>query len=138
MDERLAAAAEAAPPGQRILSGADAFLLYDSFGFPLELTQELAAAAGVETDMVGFAAAMEAQRARSAAGRESVDLTVGASVAELATVLGVPTVFSGYDDTSLSRSGCRVVGLMRDGAALEQVDELGRGLAARYCIFFRM
>ena len=52
LDERLAAAAEAAPPGQRILSGADAFPLYDRLGFPPELTQELAAPGGVETDTV--------------------------------------------------------------------------------------
>ena len=46
------------------LSGADAFLLYDTFGFPLECTQEVAAERGVDVDTDGFSAAMAAQRAR--------------------------------------------------------------------------
>jgi alanyl-tRNA synthetase len=50
-----------------VLPGADAFLLYDSFGFPLELTQELAETAGVALDTAGFEEAMAAQRARSSA-----------------------------------------------------------------------
>ena len=47
------------------VSGEDAFKLHDTFGFPLELTKELAGERGIEVDEAGFRAAMEAQRERS-------------------------------------------------------------------------
>ncbi|MGH2367112.1 MAG: alanine--tRNA ligase, partial [Chloroflexota bacterium] len=65
--------------GQRVLPGATAFRLYDTFGFPLELTQEVAAGRGVGVDMDGFQAELRAQRERSRAGarfaqQEELDL----------------------------------------------------------------
>jgi alanyl-tRNA synthetase len=50
------------------IPGADAFRLHDTYGFPLELTRELAAERGIELDEDGFRAAMEEQRARSRRG----------------------------------------------------------------------
>ena len=41
------------------ISGKDAFVLYDTYGFPLEITQELAAGQGVEVDLEGFAQQMQ-------------------------------------------------------------------------------
>ncbi len=52
------------------LPGATAFLLHDTYGFPLELTQEISAERGVEVDGEGFAAEMNAQRTRAKAGRK--------------------------------------------------------------------
>ena len=49
----------------QVIPGSAAFLLYDTFGFPLELTQELAAQKGVNVDSAGFEKEMEAQRQRS-------------------------------------------------------------------------
>jgi alanyl-tRNA synthetase len=49
----------------RSISGADAFLLHDTFGFPIDLTRELAAERGLEVDEYGFRAAMAAQKERS-------------------------------------------------------------------------
>jgi alanyl-tRNA synthetase len=63
LDELLAAAA--APGSTLVIGGGDAFMLYDTFGFPLELTQELAEARGVSVDVAGFEEEMEAQRQRS-------------------------------------------------------------------------
>lgn len=117
LDELLAAAAARAGAGDRVLSGPDAFMLYDTFGFPLELTQELAEAAGVTVDVAGFEVEMEAQRQRSKDSRESIDLTAQASLAQLAAQVG-PTTFTGYSATSGTG---RVVGLMRDGRAVEAV-----------------
>ena len=51
--------------GARI-SGKDAFVLYDTYGFPLEITQELAAAKGVEVDLEGFAQQMQVSTACAA------------------------------------------------------------------------
>jgi alanyl-tRNA synthetase len=52
----------------KTIPGVDAFRLHDTFGFPLELTQELAAERGIDVDQEGFRAAMEQQRARSRRG----------------------------------------------------------------------
>jgi alanyl-tRNA synthetase len=52
----------------KMIAGVDAFRLHDTYGFPLELTRELAAERGIDVDEEGFRAAMEEQRARSRRG----------------------------------------------------------------------
>ncbi|MEM9817721.1 MAG: alanine--tRNA ligase, partial [Cyanobacteria bacterium P01_D01_bin.6] len=54
------------------ISGADAFVLYDTYGFPLELTQEIAEEQGLTVDVDGFEAAMEQQRQRSKDAHETI------------------------------------------------------------------
>jgi alanyl-tRNA synthetase len=66
-----------------VLQGAQAFMLYDTFGFPLEITQEVAAERGVDVDQVGFEQAMEGQRAMSQAAVVSVDVTADSVFAEV-------------------------------------------------------
>lgn len=78
------------------ISGADAFLLYDTFGFPLELTQEMAEARGVSVDGAGFTVAMEEQRRRSKDSREEVDLTAG-GLRYLFRAVGGPVYLRGSD-----------------------------------------
>ena len=58
------------------ISGAQAFELYDTYGFPLELTQEIAEEQGLEVDLAGFEEAMEQQRQRAKAAAVSIDLTM--------------------------------------------------------------
>ncbi len=60
-----------------------AFLLYDTFGFPLEITQELAAEQGLTVDLEGFSHEMEAQRQRSKEALKTVDLTAQAALGGL-------------------------------------------------------
>jgi alanyl-tRNA synthetase len=138
LDDKLKAAAEAAGAaagrqGGGVLSGADAFLLYDSFGFPLELTQELAEAAGVEVDVAAFEVAMEEQRRRSkedSLGRRA-DLTAGAALAALVDECGVaPTEFCGYD--ALEVSGAKVAAVLVGGRPVDAVSraELQRAAEA--------
>ena len=67
LDERLARLGSG-----DILSGDAAFLLHDTYGFPLELTMEIAAERGVEVDTGGFAEAMEAQQRRARSARKTV------------------------------------------------------------------
>ena len=62
-------------------------MLYDTFGFPLEITQEVAAERGVEVDQSGFEHAMEAQRAMSQAAVVSVDVTADSVFAEVCTCM---------------------------------------------------
>ncbi|KAI8465029.1 MAG: tRNA synthetases class II (A)-domain-containing protein [Monoraphidium minutum] len=108
--------------GAGVVGGADAFLLYDSYGFPLELTQELADARGIKVDVAGFEAAMGAQRQRSKASREEVDLTAGGALAAVAEQVG-PTEFVGY--TQLEGAG-RVVAMLVDGQPAQEAAEGAR------------
>lgn len=58
---------------RQTMSGEEAFKLYDTFGFPWELTKEIAGEQEIDIDMAGFNSAMEAQRTRARAAREDVD-----------------------------------------------------------------
>lgn len=62
--------------GVSVLPGSDVFKLYDTYGFPWELTQEIAGESGFAIDMDGFEAAMNEQRTRARAAREDVDAKV--------------------------------------------------------------
>ncbi len=87
--------------GSTEIAAADAFLLHDTYGFPFELTQELAAEQDLSVDEAGFAELMEAQRerARAAAGKGGgVDLD---RVAAFARDAGFQTAFVGYGDLDL-------------------------------------
>ena len=98
----------------RLLSGERAFTLYDTYGFPLELTQEIAAERGIQVDTEGFQQALEAQRqrAREASGiSEKLFVQTGSALAELAQH-AAPTRFIGYDYTE---GEAVVVGIIRDG-----------------------
>lgn len=77
------------------ISGKDAFELYDTYGFPLELTQEIAEEQGLIIDLDDFNAEMEQQRDRARASHETIDLTVQGSIDKLAEHIH-PTEFSGY------------------------------------------
>ncbi|MEB3826196.1 alanine--tRNA ligase [Phormidium sp. CCY1219] len=79
------------------IPGRDAFTLYDTYGFPLELTQEIAEEQGLTVDLAGFEAAMEEQRVRSQAAHETIDLTVQGSLDQLAEHIH-PTEFLGYSE----------------------------------------
>ena len=87
--------------GVPVIPGSDAFMLHDTYGFPVELTAEIAAERKVGLDLEGFEQAMERQRelARSAAGGEGGDeqesQAAGRLVAELKGV--APTEFLGYE-----------------------------------------
>lgn len=100
------------------LSGKDAFLLYDTFGFPVEITIEVAEERGVKVDMDGFDIEMENQRRQSQAAHNAVKLAVG-SDADLAETIS-DTEFIGYDTLS---SGAKVEGLLVNGNPVIQVTE---------------
>jgi alanyl-tRNA synthetase len=106
--------ADADTQQQRRLSGERVFMLYDTYGFPLELTQEIAAERGVAVDMQGFEQALEAQRqrAREASGiSEKLFVQTGAALAELAQQTA-PTEFIGYEQLA---GEAQVVGVIRGG-----------------------
>jgi len=99
--------------GEATMSGADAFALHDTYGFPIDLTLELAADQGLNVDRDGFAQLMQEQRDRAkadAVARKSgvTPLTAYREVMEAAG----ETEFTGYDQWE---SEGRVKGLLRDG-----------------------
>ncbi len=59
--------------GEKVLAGADAFRLYDTYGFPIDLTREIVAEKGIEVDEEGFTALMKEQRERARAARATDD-----------------------------------------------------------------
>ena len=101
----------------KVLDGETVFRLYDTYGFPADLTADVARERGYTIDSAGFEAAMEAQRERArAASRFGVDLRAG-------TQLDLQTAFCGY--TALEGEA-KIVALLRGG---ERVDELRAGEA---------
>jgi alanyl-tRNA synthetase len=77
------------------ISGTDAFTLYDTYGFPLELTEEIAAEKGLTVDAKGFETEMEQQRRRSQMAHTTIDLTAQGSLDQLADHIE-QTEFLGY------------------------------------------
>ena len=112
--EKLLAEVLAARPER--ISGAQAFELYDTYGFPLELTEEIAEEHGLSVDLEGFEAAMEAQRQRAKAAAVSIDLTLQGVIEQMAAELGA-TAFRGYD--ALEHPSC-VLALVVEGQPAER------------------
>jgi len=101
------------------ISGGQAFELYDTHGFPLELTVEIAQEHGLAVDQEGFAAALESQRQQARAAAVHVDLTRGGVAESLAATLGA-TPFSGYQQLN---DESRVAALVVNGEAVEQAHQ---------------
>ncbi|MEZ2233189.1 alanine--tRNA ligase [Microcoleus sp.] len=81
------------------ISGQDAFTLYDTYGFPLELTQEIAEEYGISVDLDGFETAMKEQQTRAKDAHQTIDLTVQGSLDQLAETIH-STEFVGYGELS--------------------------------------
>ncbi|AQL00802.1 Alanine--tRNA ligase, chloroplastic/mitochondrial [Zea mays] len=100
------------------LSGKNVFLLYDTYGFPVEITAEIASEQGVTVDIEGFDIEMENQRKQSQAAHNVVRLSVGN---ETEIVKNIPdTEFLGYD--SLSASAV-IKGLLVNGNPVNEVSQ---------------
>ena len=115
----VSAETSAAPAGApaQIIPGDAVFKLYDTYGFPVDLTADVARERGLAIDQEGFEAAMEAQRERArAASRFGVD--------PRGTTVDAHTLFQGYE--RLASEG-RVVALLKDGAAVEVLKSGQRG-----------
>ncbi len=87
--------ANAANLGGKQISGKDAFELYDTYGFPLELTQEIAEEQGLTIDIAGFEREMEEQKTRSKDSHEAIDLMTQNALGEIVKSSN-ETSFLGY------------------------------------------
>lgn len=94
--------------------GMEAFVLYDTYGFPLELTQEIAQERGLTVDVQAFDDAMEEQRRRAREGSDIADAVFVGTLGALAEIEKsyAATDFVGYQTLSCP---ARVVGILRDG-----------------------
>ncbi len=111
-----------------MLPGQTAFVLHDTYGFPVEITSEIAAERGIAVDMDAFDAEMAAQRerARSAGAKdaEAAWSTYGGVYADLLRELG-PTAFVGYEQASVEAT---ITALVKDGERVEALEDGDEGV----------
>ncbi|MBN2720473.1 MAG: alanine--tRNA ligase, partial [Proteobacteria bacterium] len=108
---------EAGGKGLGVLSGEEAFRLYDTYGFPLDLTEDIAGEKGLKIDLEGFNREMKDQKDRArAAWTGSGAKDVPAVYRDLSNHIG-PVIFTGYDEEETA--GARVAGLIVDGDRVE-------------------
>ena len=116
--------AEHKEKGETTFSGADAFKLYDTYGFPIDLTIEMAEEEGLTVDQEGFKAYMEEQRVRARKAREALgDLAwAGIDLGLDAT----PTTFTGYDG-KLTAEG-KILAIVTDGELCSSIRKGEEGI----------
>ena len=110
--------AEAKEKGESVLSGADTFKLYDTFGFPVDLTREIAEEAGLSIDDDAFKALMDEQKQRARAARGNISGWADSSKSLLENLPA--TEFVGYESESCE---AKVLSVIADGAAVDQISE---------------
>lgn len=104
--------------GKTEISGESAFTLYDTYGFPLELTQEVAEENHLTVDEAGFNIEMQKQVERAKAAHETIDLTVQGSLDKLAEHIQA-TEFLGYTQPATT---AKVEAILVEGVSQEEVE----------------
>jgi alanyl-tRNA synthetase len=99
----------------KVISGADAFLLYDTYGFPLELTSEYAEEQGYEVDIAGFKVEMEKQKDRARKARNETDSMMGQNEEYLN--FDEKSEFVGYDTL---KTNAKIIKVFPEGLVLDQ------------------
>ena len=110
--------AKAKAEGKSALAAADVFKLYDTYGFPIDLSRELAEENGLSIDEDGFRALMEEQRQRARSARANISGWASESK-ELLSHLGA-TEFLGYDADECE---AKVLAILSDGETVDAVSE---------------
>ena len=105
--------------GEKLITGFKAFELYDTYGFPLELTEEIAEENNLDVDIKGFEKEMNAQKARAKAASSNIDLTLEGSLEREIELLD-QTVFTGYDSLD---SEAEVKGIFLESTLVTQAFE---------------
>ncbi len=109
---------DAKEKGLSVIDGEDVFKLYDTYGFPIDLTREIASEQGLELDEDGFTAQMNAQRERARNARSNISGWSNASKTILASL--PVTEFTGYTENS---SEAKVIAIIDNDEELESVNE---------------
>ena len=123
--------AEHQAKGERVFSGADAFKLYDTYGFPIDLTREMVQEQDMAVDEDAFQELMEQQRVRARKAREALgDLAWAGVDLGLDTM---PTKFTGYDHTVDQGT---ILAIVCDGEVCSEIDEGKQGVLVLDCTPF--
>lgn len=104
--------------GKTEIPGDQAFTLYDTYGFPLELTQEIAEEQGLTVDLSGYEKAMKKQTTQSQSAHETIDLTVQGSLDKLAENIHA-TQFLGYTEAV---ANAKIEAILINGEAVEEAE----------------
>ena len=123
--------AEHQAKGERVFSGADAFKLYDTYGFPIDLTREMVQEQDMTVDEDAFQELMEQQRVRARKAREALGDLAWAGVD-----LGLdptPTQFTGYDHTVDQGT---ILAIVCEGEVCSEIDEGKQGVLVLDCTPF--
>ena len=110
--------ADAKEKGEAVISGADAFKLYDTFGFPVDLTREIAEEAGLSIDEAAFKALMDEQKQRARAARGNISGWADSSKSLLENL--PETEFVGYTENECV---ARVLSIIVDSEAVQSANE---------------
>ena len=111
--------------GETVFSGADAFKLYDTYGFPIDLTIEMAGDEGMTVDQEGFQELMEEQRIRARKAREALGDLAWAGI-DLGLDDATPTIFTGYDG-KLTAEG-KILAIVTDGEPCSSIRQGEEGI----------
>ena len=111
--------------GETVFSGADAFKLYDTYGFPIDLTIEMAGDEGMTVDQEGFQELMEEQRVRARKAREALGDLAWAGI-DLGLDDATPTTFTGYDG-KLTAEG-KILAIVTDGEPCSSIRQGEEGI----------
>ncbi|MDK2970811.1 MAG: alanyl-tRNA synthetase [Candidatus Sumerlaeota bacterium] len=103
-----------------LIPGSEAFKLWDTYGFPLDLTREIAEDQNVRIDLKGFDDALREQKERGRASWQGAQLDKDAELAESIAAKHGATVFTGYASTREER--CKVIALIADGKLVEKIE----------------
>ncbi len=114
----------------KVLPGAVIFKLYDTYGFPKELTTEIAEEAGYTVDLDGFNAEMEAQKQRARDARSN-EQSMGSQSKDLMDFM-IPSTFVGY--TEKTNVG-HVVGLFVNGEKVDEITSTGEVILDETCFY---
>lgn len=109
-----------AKSSDKVIKGDDAFKLYDTFGFPLELTVEIAAEEDVKVDVDGFNAAMKEQKVRAKNAQVKVSLTDDLIYVEASKTVS-KTLFTGYSNKK--ETDCVVKSIIKNNQLVQEAHE---------------
>ncbi len=109
---------DAKKAGKTVLSGDDSFRLYDTFGFPIDLTREIAEEAGLRLDDDRFNALMKEQRDRARQARANISGWAGTDKTALSALPA--TNFTGYDTLS---GEAKILAILTEDGSVEEITE---------------
>ncbi len=111
--------------GEKLLSGSDAFRLYDTYGFPIDLTAEILTEKGFDVDMEAFTVCMNEQKNRSREGRNVGDEAAWSEDVYMQIGKEVSSEFVGYDN---ERAEGKVIAIVKDNAIVTSLSDGENGV----------